>query len=92
MHSYVMVPVHATLLIGSFGAMSVNIFSSWASPLAQPKNAVLGNTLGGLVGVCAGSPEGVSVNSTGEKRRKGRLLPLMKLQNILNMLDARQCF
>mmetsp|Transcript_27940 Transcript_27940/g.87047 ORF Transcript_27940/g.87047 Transcript_27940/m.87047 type:complete len:428 (-) Transcript_27940:98-1381(-) len=43
--------LHEVLLIGAFGAMSVIIFSAWKVPFAQPKNAILGNTLGGLVGV-----------------------------------------
>ena len=53
LHAYVIIPMmHETLLIGAFGAMSVIIFSAWKVPFAQPKNAIIGNTLGGLVGVC----------------------------------------
>ncbi|CAJ1335722.1 unnamed protein product [Effrenium voratum] len=40
----------AVLLIGSCGAVAGIVFSSWRSPLGQPKNVILGNTLGGLAG------------------------------------------
>eukprot|EP00438_Fugacium_kawagutii_P004697 Skav217777 [mRNA] locus=scaffold1782:83046:84167:- [translate_table: standard] len=53
LHSYIIGPTfHAVLLVGSFGAMSVLIFSAWKLPFAQPKNAILGNVFGALVGVC----------------------------------------
>mmetsp|Transcript_4737 Transcript_4737/g.12911 ORF Transcript_4737/g.12911 Transcript_4737/m.12911 type:complete len:303 (-) Transcript_4737:211-1119(-) len=42
---------HEVLLIGAFGAMSVIVFSAWKVPFAQPKNALIGNTIGGFVGV-----------------------------------------
>lgn len=52
MHSYVMVPdANMVLLVGAFGAMSVIVFSAFKAPVAQPKNVIIGNTLGGLVGV-----------------------------------------
>lgn len=50
--TYVMVPdAHMKLLIPAFGAMSTIVFSGWKVPLAQPVNVVLGNTIGGAVGV-----------------------------------------
>jgi len=46
------IPVfHLKLIIGSFGAMAVLVFSACKAPLAQPKNAILGNVIGGIVGV-----------------------------------------
>lgn len=38
-------------IIGSFGAVSVLVYSLPASPLSQPKNALLGDTIGAVVGV-----------------------------------------
>mmetsp|Transcript_26457 Transcript_26457/g.51839 ORF Transcript_26457/g.51839 Transcript_26457/m.51839 type:complete len:411 (+) Transcript_26457:38-1270(+) len=50
--TYVTGPVaHMKLLIPAFGAMSVIVFSNCKAPLAQPINVVLGNTIGGIVGV-----------------------------------------
>ncbi|KDO23814.1 hypothetical protein SPRG_11245 [Saprolegnia parasitica CBS 223.65] len=40
-----------TTLIGSFGAMSILVFGAVEAPLAQPRNAILGNTLSAFVGV-----------------------------------------
>jgi len=37
--------------VAAFGAMSVLIFSTSKAPLAQPSNAVIGNSIGGAVGV-----------------------------------------
>ncbi|OLQ11334.1 hypothetical protein AK812_SmicGene4884 [Symbiodinium microadriaticum] len=52
LHNHVMMPYASmVLLVGSFGAMSVIIFSGYKTAAAQPKNVILGNTLGGLVGV-----------------------------------------
>ncbi|CAE7364441.1 true [Symbiodinium sp. CCMP2456] len=52
MHAYLMLPkTHMPLLVGSFGAMSVILFSGFKTPVAQPKNCIVGNTIGGLVGV-----------------------------------------
>jgi len=52
LHNFVMMPYASmVLLVGSFGAMSVIIFSGYKTAAAQPKNVILGNTLGGLVGV-----------------------------------------
>jgi CBS-domain-containing membrane protein len=51
---YIMPALHTTdvvLLVGSFGAMSVLLYSMPAAPFSQPKNALLGNTLGGVVGI-----------------------------------------
>ena len=39
------------LIVAPLGASSVLLFGYPASPLAQPRNIVLGNLLGGLVGV-----------------------------------------
>ncbi len=41
------------LVVAPFGASSVLLFGYPASPLAQPRNLVLGNLLGGLVSVLA---------------------------------------
>lgn len=41
----------AMLLIGSFGASAVLAFGAPASPLAQPRNLVLGHVLSALTGV-----------------------------------------
>jgi CBS-domain-containing membrane protein len=38
-------------IIGSFGAVSVLVYSLSAGPLSQPKNALLGDTIGAAVGV-----------------------------------------
>ena len=52
LHTYLMLPkTHMPLLVGSFGAMSVILFSGFKTPVAQPKNVIIGNTIGGLVGV-----------------------------------------
>ncbi|OQR99129.1 HPP family protein [Achlya hypogyna] len=40
-----------TTLIGSFGAMSILVFGAVEAPLAQPRNAILGNTLSAFIGV-----------------------------------------
>jgi len=53
LHTYFVGPnLHEVLLVGAFGAMSVIIFSAWKVPFAQPKNAIIGNCIGGLTGVC----------------------------------------
>lgn len=53
LHTYFIGPnLHEVLLVGAFGAMSVIIFSAWKVPFAQPKNAIIGNCIGGLTGVC----------------------------------------
>jgi CBS-domain-containing membrane protein len=44
-------PVHLALVIGSFGAMAVLIYSQPQAPASQPKNCLLGNPLGGVVGI-----------------------------------------
>jgi len=50
--TYVMGPdAHMKLLIPAFGAMAVIVFSNCKAPLAQPINVVMGNTIGGVVGV-----------------------------------------
>merc|ERR1719326_2341071 len=36
-------------VVGSFGAMAVIIFSLFPAPVAQPRNVILGNTIGGAV-------------------------------------------
>mmetsp|Transcript_1590 Transcript_1590/g.4680 ORF Transcript_1590/g.4680 Transcript_1590/m.4680 type:complete len:281 (-) Transcript_1590:153-995(-) len=43
-------PRHWVLLVAPFGAMAVLVFSACKAPLAQPRNAILGNTIGGMVG------------------------------------------
>ncbi|OQS02606.1 membrane protein, HPP family [Thraustotheca clavata] len=40
-----------TTIIGSFGAMSILVFGTIEAPFAQPRNAILGNTLSAFVGV-----------------------------------------
>ena len=55
------------LLVAAAGAMIVILFSGFAAPFAQPRNCVVGNTLGGLAGVsvvklfeaCGVDPAGV---------------------------------
>ena len=44
-------PRDLSLLIGSFGASAVLVYSAVKSPLAQPRNLVGGHVLSGLVGV-----------------------------------------
>jgi CBS-domain-containing membrane protein len=44
-------PRDATLLIGSFGASAVLLYAAIRSPLAQPRNLVLGHIVSALVGV-----------------------------------------
>ena len=44
-------PLHWVLLIGSFGASSVIVFSMPHSKAAQPRALLLGNLLGAIVGV-----------------------------------------
>jgi Ca2+-binding EF-hand superfamily protein len=54
LQKYVLAPLptgDVVLLVGSFGAMSVLLYSMPAAPFSQPKNALLGNTIGGAVGV-----------------------------------------
>lgn len=46
-------PHDATLLIGSFGASAVLLYAAVRSPLAQPRNLVLGHIVSALVGVAA---------------------------------------
>ncbi|MBF0417269.1 MAG: HPP family protein [Magnetococcales bacterium] len=41
------------LLLGSFGASAVLIFGAPASPLAQPRNLVLGHFISALIGVAS---------------------------------------
>jgi len=43
-------PVHLVFLIPPFGAMAVLVFSACKAPLAQPRNVLLGNTIGGICG------------------------------------------
>jgi CBS-domain-containing membrane protein len=38
-------------IVGSFGAMAVIVFSLFPAPVAQPRNVIGGNTIGGAVGV-----------------------------------------
>merc|ERR1719389_1211961 len=38
-------------IVGSFGAMAVILFSLFPAPVAQPRNVIGGNTIGGAVGV-----------------------------------------
>jgi hypothetical protein len=40
------------MLVAAFGASSVLLFAAPGSPLAQPRNLVLGNSISALVGVC----------------------------------------
>ena len=40
------------LIVAPLGASCVLLFGYPASPLAQPRNLVLGNTLGALIGLC----------------------------------------
>gem|GEM_PF-4385134 len=42
------------LIVAPLGASSVLLFGYPRSPLAQPRNLLLGNALGGLVGVVSG--------------------------------------
>lgn len=42
---------HYPLVVAPFGASTVLLFGHPASPLAQPRNIVMGNTLGALVSV-----------------------------------------
>jgi len=44
-------PRDLTLLIGSFGASAVLVYSAIKSPLAQPRNLIGGHVLSGLTGV-----------------------------------------
>ncbi len=44
-------PRDLSLIIGSFGASAVLVYSAIKSPLAQPRNLVGGHVLSGLVGV-----------------------------------------
>lgn len=42
---------HSLLMVGSFGATSVLLYAAPESPLAQPRNVLLGSMLSALVGV-----------------------------------------
>ena len=45
MHAHLMLPkTHMPLLVGSFGAMSVILFSGFKTPVAQPKNVIIGHS------------------------------------------------
>jgi CBS-domain-containing membrane protein len=46
-------PRDLSLIIGSFGASAVLVYSAIKSPLAQPRNLVGGHVLSGLVGVAS---------------------------------------
>eukprot|EP01087_Luapelamoeba_hula_P019019 TRINITY_DN6240_c0_g1_i1.p1 TRINITY_DN6240_c0_g1~~TRINITY_DN6240_c0_g1_i1.p1 ORF type:complete len:283 (-),score=26.08 TRINITY_DN6240_c0_g1_i1:78-926(-) len=48
---YVFAVRDTPLLIGSFGATAVLLYGAQQSPLAQPKNVLLGHTLAALIGV-----------------------------------------
>ncbi|MBQ7608948.1 MAG: HPP family protein [Desulfovibrionaceae bacterium] len=48
-------PLHANLLIGSFGASAVLAFGAIRSPLAQPRNLVGGHVVSAFVGVTCAS-------------------------------------
>ena len=43
---------HAPIIITSFGASAVLLFSAIESPLAQPRNFVLGHFVSALIGTC----------------------------------------
>lgn len=43
---------HAPIIITSFGASAVLLFSAIESPLAQPRNFVFGHVVSALVGTC----------------------------------------
>lgn len=43
---------HAPIIITSFGASAVLLFSAIESPLAQPRNFILGHFVSALVGTC----------------------------------------
>ena len=45
------IEAHALLMVGSFGATSVLLYAAPESPLAQPRNVLLGNMLSALCGV-----------------------------------------
>lgn len=45
-------PLVITILVGSFGAAAVLVFDAYLSPLAQPRNVILSQTLGSFIGVC----------------------------------------
>ncbi len=51
LHERVADPADAVLLIGSFGASAVLLYGAPKSPLAQPRNLVLGHVLSALAGV-----------------------------------------
>ncbi|MBF0612096.1 MAG: HPP family protein [Magnetococcales bacterium] len=53
LHQFWLSPQDLSLLIGSFGASAVLIYSAITSPLAQPRNLVGGHLVSGLVGVAA---------------------------------------
>ncbi|WVW81022.1 hypothetical protein I302_103013 [Kwoniella bestiolae CBS 10118] len=40
------------MIVGSFGAACILLFGVIESPLAQPRNHILGNLLGAIIGVC----------------------------------------
>ena len=40
---------HAPLIFSSFGAMAVLLFGSFESPLAQPRNVVLGQVISAII-------------------------------------------
>lgn len=56
---------HDPLLVAPFGASTVLLFGHPQSPLAQPRNVVLGNTLGALVSTACVSWLGASVGVMG---------------------------
>lgn len=51
LHYNVLNPEGLTLLIGSFGASCVLIYGAVNSPLAQPRNLILGHFISALIGV-----------------------------------------
>eukprot|EP00931_Biecheleriopsis_adriatica_P042171 TRINITY_DN24041_c0_g1_i2.p1 TRINITY_DN24041_c0_g1~~TRINITY_DN24041_c0_g1_i2.p1 ORF type:complete len:558 (-),score=116.86 TRINITY_DN24041_c0_g1_i2:197-1756(-) len=50
LHGYLLTHEHLVLLIPPFGAMAVLVFSACSAPLAQPRNVIVGNTIGGFIG------------------------------------------
>ncbi|CAK6691748.1 HPP family protein [Synechococcus sp. CCY9201] len=56
---------HYPLVVAPFGASTVLLFGHPSSPLAQPRNIVLGNTIGALISVVCVAWPGPSVGGMG---------------------------
>ena len=51
LHQSILSPQDLVMIVGSFGASAVLLYSAWESPLAQPRNLIGGHILSAIIGV-----------------------------------------